>query len=85
MNGMSTGVIEQPQLQGRSLMRLLTRLLAPVCLFTGTAAVPIAAAQDPFEIEVYPYETAHRGGIRPIKSSSAPSSLSSQAARSGRA
>src|SRR2546422_6744242 len=42
-------------------MRLLTRLLAPVCLFTGTAAVPIAAAQDPFEIEVYPYHTAERG------------------------
>jgi len=43
-------------------MRHLRRHLAPVCVLVGTAAVPrVAAAQDPFEIEVYPYHTAERG------------------------
>ncbi len=43
-------------------MRYLRKFFAPVCVLAGTAAVPrAAAAQDPFEIEVYPYHTAERG------------------------
>jgi len=43
-------------------MRHLRRLLASACALVGAAAVPTAAAaQDPFEIEVYSNHTAVRG------------------------
>ena len=39
----------------------MRRVLAPACVLLGIAAGPIAAAaQDPFEIEVYSYSTAGR-------------------------